>query len=194
LAGEKDQKMTPNESEVPVAGTAAADPGSPDGTEPILYEFSGRNSLAQFVVWMILIHGAYLGLEPYKWRYGLFPVTCLVIIAGLRGSIVVKPSRVIITKKWLFIPYWRFTAAEIEDVWREADWDAREGDSMGIVVQLGKREVTLGSAKTVNQLLRALYPLTATARRYREPLAKPWSPAPASSQEERGRNPENACK
>jgi hypothetical protein len=193
LAGEKDQKMTPNESEVPVGGTAAADPGSPNGTEPILYEFSGRNSLAQFTVWLIPIHAVMAGLAPFKWRCGLFPAVCLVIIVGLRASIVVKPSRVIITKKWFFIPYWRFTAAEIEDLWSEGEW-AREGDSMGIIVQLGRREVSLGSAKTVNQLLRALYPLTATARRYREPLAKPWSPAPASSPEEKGRNPENAYK
>jgi hypothetical protein len=53
------------------------------------------------------------------WSLGgaFFVVAACTVIIGLRASIVVRPSRVVFTRKWFFIPYWRNTGRVIEDVW-----------------------------------------------------------------------------
>jgi hypothetical protein len=81
----------------------------------------------------------------------IFFVAALAIIIGLRASIVVRPSRVVITRKWFFIPYWRRTGRVIEDVWFGGDWGEPEGAS-GVVVKLKGKEIHIGSPKTMHYL------------------------------------------
>src|SRR5262245_42020954 len=75
----------------------------------------------------------------------------LAIMIGLRASVVVRPSRVVITRKWFFIPYWRYSGRVIENVWYGGDWGEREGAS-GVCVQLNGKEIHIGSRRTMDYL------------------------------------------
>lgn len=149
-------------------------------TETVLYRFDGSDSLARFGVFVILT-GAGAGpivfvlfnfvfktdwITTIAWVLGI----STVIFVGLRSSIVVTNQRTTITKKWLFIPYWRCSAAEIEDVWYGGDW-GDDTDALGIVVKLGKKEVDIGSRKTMHELYRALLPLSVKAKYYAQQRA-----------------------
>jgi hypothetical protein len=95
------------------------------------------------------------------WQFGgvlaiavatLFPV---LLVAGLRASIAVYPSRVEIVRKWFFVPYRRYTGRSIEDVSFGGDYGLDDG-AIGVVVRLDGREVHLGTSKNMHYLHEAL--------------------------------------
>lgn len=140
------------------------------------YAFSGRDSGSQMGMFVLSLHLVQIVPLPFNRSWQVFfytTVACLVIMAGLRFSISVKPGRVLVIKKWIFIPYWFWSAAEIEAVWYSDDW-GREGEDMGVTVQLGDKEVIIGSVKTMHQLHSALRPWTRVFReRNVEPITGP---------------------
>lgn len=99
-------------------------------------------------------------LKTIAWVLGMGAV----IFFGLRSTMVVTESQVTITKKWFFVPYWRWTAAAIDDVWFGGDWGEEDG-ALGVVVQLGKDEVHIGSTRTMRELHDKLWPLSIAGRR-----------------------------
>src|SRR5262247_1001230 len=123
--------------------------------ERATFKFSGRDSIAQGMAWMVV-------LTPVPWLpvvawnagggvgVGIIAVA-LAIIIGLRASVVVRPSRGVIIRKGFFIPYWRYTGRVIEDVWYGGDWGLPEGAS-GVCVQLNGKEIHIGSRKTMDYL------------------------------------------
>src|SRR5262245_21759655 len=104
-------------------------------SEEATFRFSGRDSMAQFTAFVVVVQCAGLVLLPTQWipipggatGIGILTLAVVVIIAGLRASIVVRPSRVVIFRKWLFIPYWRHAGRAIEGVWFGGDWGDPEG-------------------------------------------------------------------
>src|SRR5262249_8292034 len=88
----------------------------------------------------------------------IYTLVALGVVIGLRNSIVVTPSLVVITRSWFFIPYWRYTGRAIQDVWYGGDWGLPEG-ACGVVVKLDGQEVHIGSAKTMHHLYASLYPM-----------------------------------
>jgi hypothetical protein len=124
------------------------------------FKFSGRDSMAQFMAFVIIVHPA--GWIPHNvWylggatAFGIFALAVVVIIAGLRASIVIRPSRVVIVRKCFFIPYWRHSGRTIENVQFSGDWGDPEG-ALGVVVNLDGREIHIGSGKTMHHLYSAL--------------------------------------
>ena len=130
------------------------------------FKFSGRDSMAQFMAWMVILQSPILCLPLAAWRDGgllgvaASIVAMLAIIGGLRASIVIEPSRVVIVRKCFFIPYWRHTGRAIKGVWFSGDWGDPEG-ALGVVVDLDGRQIHIGSGKTMHYLYSAL-------------LAVPW--------------------
>jgi hypothetical protein len=108
------------------------------------------------MAWMVILTPV-PWLPIVAWNAGgvagvaIFVVAACTVIIGLRASIVVRPSRVVITRKWFFIPYWRNTGRVIEDVWFGGDWGEPEGAS-GVVVKLNGKEIHIGSRRTMDQL------------------------------------------
>jgi hypothetical protein len=128
--------------------------------EHATFRYSGQDSLSQFMVWIVL----FSELPFYVWRFAgrtaaaLAVLMTLVVIMGLRASIVATSSQVVITKSWFFIPYWRYTGRVIEGVWFGGDWGEPEGAS-GVVVKLDGKKVHVGSRKTMHYLYTSLFPM-----------------------------------
>ena len=131
--------------------------------QPILI-FSGSDSIAQFYVWLAIFGGGVIPIPLYLYFYGsleILLVTCIAVTAmllGLRYSIVVTPSRVIITRTCFFIPYRRYRAPAVDDVFFGGDFGLAEG-AFGVIVKMGNKEVHIGSSKTMHVLHDALLPL-----------------------------------
>jgi len=131
--------------------------------ERATFTFTGPDSLSQFMVWIVPILGGGCFLPPpfVVWQAAgvtaaaIYTLAALAIVIGLRNSIVVTPSLVVITRSWFFIPYWRYTGRAIQDVWYGGDWGDPEG-ACGIVVKLDGQEVHIGSAKTMHHLYASL--------------------------------------
>jgi hypothetical protein len=135
--------------------------------ERVTFTFTGRDSLSQFMVGFVLILGGGFPLLPFfVWQAGgmtgtaLSIVAALAVIVGLRNSIVVTPSLVVITRSWFFVPYWRHTGPAIQDVSYGGDWGDPEG-ACGIVVKLDGQEIHIGSARTMHHLCASLWRLAA---------------------------------
>jgi len=128
---------------------------SQHGRARATFKFSGRDSIAQFIAWMVTVTPV-PWLPVVAWNAGgaagvAIIALALAIIIGLRASVVVRPSRVVITRKWFFIPYWRYTGRVIEDVWYGGDWGEPEG-AFGVCVQLNGKEIHIGSRRTMDYL------------------------------------------
>jgi hypothetical protein len=135
--------------------------------ERITFTFTGRDSLSQFMVGFVLILGGGFPLLPFfVWQAGgmtgtaLSIVAALAVIVGLRNSIVVTPSLVVITRSWFFVPYWRYSGRAIQDICYGGDCGDPEG-ACGVVVKLDGQEIHIGSAKTMHHLHASLWPMTA---------------------------------
>lgn len=130
------------------------------------FQFSGQDSLAQFAVWLLILGAGCLPLPLLIWQFGgkvaaaASVAIALAVLIGLRSSIVVSSSGVVITKKWFWVPYRRYTAKSIEDVWFGGDWGEPDGAS-GVVVRINGKEVHIGSRKSMHHLHTALVPLCA---------------------------------
>ena len=130
-----------------------------------LFTFESRDSLAQFLVVLLPLIGGGVVLAVFfdiaGFRGALVAALASGILAlGLRSSISVTRDEVRVVKKWFFIPYWSYKAAEIQDVWYGGDWGDSEG-AMGVVVKLGNKEVHIGTSKTMHQVHNALFRLSA---------------------------------
>jgi hypothetical protein len=129
------------------------------------YTFESSDSLAQFTIWIIPVGGGgVVGMLFFAvggWT-SLFAglIVGAVLIIGLRASISVTDTEAVIVKKWFFIPYRTYRAAEIEDVWFGGDWGFEEG-AMGLVVKLAGKEIHVGTGKNMHELHDALWPLCA---------------------------------
>jgi hypothetical protein len=130
----------------------------------VTFSFSGQDSLSQFMVWILVLGAGCLPLPLLVWWFGgktaaiTSVVIALVVLVGLRASIAVSPSGVVITKNWFFVPYWRYKGPAIEDVWFGGDWGEPEGAS-GVVVKINGKEIHVGSRKSMHHLHAALLPL-----------------------------------
>ena len=125
--------------------------------------FSGQDSLSQFMVWLLILAEGCL-LPVVAWHFGgmtaavLSVLVALTVPVGLRASIVVTPSQVVITRSWFFIAYWRYTGRAIEGVWFGGDWGEPEG-ACGVVVKLSGKEIHIGSRRTMHHLHASLFPM-----------------------------------
>lgn len=103
-------------------------------------------------------------LSPLGYPYGLYVLAGIVALAlGMRFTITVTSGTVRVTKKWLFIPYWSARSSQIHDVWYGGDWGLPDG-ALGVVVDLDRTEVHVGSSRTMKALFNALRPLSVAAR------------------------------
>lgn len=124
--------------------------------------------MAQFLISLTpllaggVIFAIFLGLGGWLAAVGVI-VAAPILALGLRSSIRVSQEEVQIVRKWFFIPYWRYRAAEIQDVWYGGDWGDPEG-AMGVVVKLGSNEVHIGTSKNMHELHNALFRLSARHR------------------------------
>ena len=130
------------------------------------FHYKGRDSLSQFMMWVLILGTGSVPLPLLVWQFGgvaaaiLSVAIALVVLSGLRSSIVVFPSGVVITKSWFFVPYWRYKGPAIEDVQFSGDWGEPEGAS-GVVVKIKGEEIHIGSRKSMHKLHAALLPLRA---------------------------------
>jgi hypothetical protein len=109
-----------------------------------------------------------LGLGYPLWIYVV--VGLLTFSLGMRFSITVTPRMIRVTKKWLFIPYWSARSSQIHDVWYSGDWGLPDG-ALGVVLDLDRTQVHIGSSRTMRLLFDALRPISVEGRRYSD--AKP---------------------
>ena len=132
-----------------------------------LFEFESADSLAQFSVWMIpLAGGGIVGMlwEWFGWKSLTALVSLsLVLIVGLRSSIMVFENQVRVVRKWFFVPYKIYTSPCIEDVSFGGDWGLEEG-ARGVVVRMNGKDVHLGSSKNMHYLYQSLCEATYTRR------------------------------
>lgn len=127
-----------------------------------IFAFSGPDAGARFFLGLLLSGGGVypIHLWAVHWLAGwrgveAFVLLALVLIAGLRNEIVVSAKGVVITRRWFLVPYRRYRASRIDDVWYGGDWGEPEG-AVGVVVRLGRKEIHLGSPGTMYALHRAL--------------------------------------
>ena len=136
-----------------------------DNKNTPLYHFESSDSLARFSAWILPLCGGGI-ITIMLWTFGgviaIIGAAIAVVLAviGLRASISVRNSEVIIEKKWFFILYRKYVAPEIEDVWFGGDWGLEDG-AMGVVVQLANQEVHIGTSKNMKELYDALLPFSA---------------------------------
>jgi hypothetical protein len=135
---------------------------------PPLFHFESSDSLAQFSVWIVPVAGggalpivlASLGFLTWGTAAALAMLT-LVLVAGLRSSIVVYPDEVKIVKKWCFLPYQVHRGEKIEDVSFGGDWGLEEG-AIGVVVKIDGKEIHIGTSKNMRYLYEALTHVAST--------------------------------
>ncbi len=145
----------------------------------ILFKFTGADAEARLPVFLLI--GAVIafaliivfsGLITFSLASAIGVLKFLLIVIGIlfvgalgfRNRVVVTEQSALIEKKWFFIPYRRFTAALIEDVWFVGDWGLPDG-AIGVVVEMAGKEIPIGSRKTMHGLYGALYPLSAAGMR-----------------------------
>jgi hypothetical protein len=127
------------------------------------FRFAGFDALP-CVVLVLTALGSVPLLSPFGYPSGLYILGALVALAlGLRVTIRVAPGTIHITKKWLFIPYWRVRSTQIHDVWYGGDWGLPEG-AVGVVLALDRTEVHVGSSRTKRLLFDSLRPLSVAGR------------------------------
>jgi hypothetical protein len=138
------------------------------------FQFTGRDSLSQFLVVFVLTLGAGGFSVPLLfWDFGANMAAlgsvafALVLAAGLRSSIVISDHVVTITRLWFFVPYWKYTGKVIEDIWFGGDW-GMDDDAMGIVIKIDGQEVHMGSRKTMHFLFDALQPFPCSEARSKQ--------------------------
>jgi hypothetical protein len=142
------------------AGTSAGGDGAGAGAGETI-AFSGPDAGARLQAGILFLGAGALPLPvliyPLAGWYGVAvsAVFAVLVVAGLRAEILVSPGEVVITRRWLFVPYRRHRAPGIDDVWYGGDWGEPEG-ALGVVVRLGRKEVHLGSPGTMHALYRAL--------------------------------------
>ena len=123
--------------------------------------WSGQDSLSQFVVWVVVLGGGSASLSFIAWSVGgkLAALVCLAVaclfVVGLRTSISISPLGVEVKKHWFFVIYRRYRGPRIEDVSFGGDWGEPEGAS-GVVVNVGGKEVHIGSRRTMHYLHKTL--------------------------------------
>lgn len=128
-----------------------------------LFAFESGDSLAQFNVWIVPVAGGGV-VAGLLFQYGEWPavlacfLACSALVLGLRASIDVTMSEVIIVRRWFFLSCKTHRAAEIEDVWFGGDYGLEEG-AIGVAVQLAGKEVHIGTRKNKRQLHDALWPI-----------------------------------
>lgn len=140
-----------------------------------LFKFSGPDGLTMLSGWIwlaIFLVPLFIGLPLVAFATVL--AGGAVFVLGLRSAIVVRPGKVSITKKWFFIPYRCYEAEKIDDVWYSGDWGLDDG-AIGVVVQLGKKEIHIGSRSTMHGLFDALFPLTENYKTNFQHLPTKWS-------------------
>lgn len=134
-----------------------------------LLSFESSDSLAQFTVWIVPVAGGGLvSLLTFDFAGWLGVLACILIVValvvGLRSSISVTDTEVVLVKKWFFVPYRTYRAPFIDDVWFGGDYGLEDG-AMGVVVKLGVNEVHIGTSKNMCQLHAALWPHSAQAKK-----------------------------
>jgi len=133
-------------------------------SESATFRFTGQDSLSQLMVWLLILGFGCLPLPVVVWHFGgmraavVSILVALAVLIGLRATIVVTSSRVVVTRSWFFIQYWRYSGRAIEDVWFGGDWGLPEGAS-GVVVKLNGKEIHMGSRKTMHHLHASLFPM-----------------------------------
>jgi hypothetical protein len=129
----------------------------------VLYAFESQDSMAQFSVGIASLPGVLLVFFFFTvsadWTALLVSVLIAAIfMLGLRASIVVTDTEVVIVKKWLFVRYKTYRAPTIDDVWFGGDWGLEEG-AIGVVVKLGQNEIHVGTRSNMRKIHDALWPL-----------------------------------
>lgn len=130
----------------------------------VTFHFAGRDSLSQFTIFLVMLGAGVLPFPVLVWAYtGMTAAIVSVAVAGavalgLRASITVSSSSVVITKMWFFIPYRRYAGPFMEDVCFGGDWGEPEGAS-GVVVTINGKEVHIGTPKSMHHLHESLSPL-----------------------------------
>ena len=149
--------------------------------QPLLFRYESRDALAQFLIWFAPFLGGGVILAVFfdyggvRGAVGAMFVATLIAL-GLRSSIRVALDEVRIVRKWFFLPYWSYTASEIQDVWYGGDWGDSAG-AMGVVVKLGNKEVHIGTSKNMHELHNALFRLSARHRDMNAGAASQSKPA-----------------
>jgi hypothetical protein len=127
----------------------------------ILFEFESSDSIAQFCIWIIPFVGGGLIMLPFSiWGYIGIIITLivvLVIVIGLRASIVIHEGKVVVRKTCFFITYKYYEADCVEDIWFGGDWGFEEG-AMGVVVTLNGKDVHIGTSKNMRYLFDNIKP------------------------------------
>lgn len=126
------------------------------------FVFRGRDATAQgtALIW-ILGGGAILPLPIWLWPswgfVGVLLATLLLagLISGLGASIAIAPDSVTVSKTWFRIPYRTYQAERIDQVSFNGDWGDEDG-ATGVRVELGGKEVDIGSPSTMRELHRRL--------------------------------------
>lgn len=142
------------------AGTSAGGDGAGVGAGETI-AFSGPDAGARLQAGILILGAGALPLPvliyPLAGWYGVAVsvVVAVLVVAGLRAEILVSPGEVVITRRWLLVPYRRHRAPRIDDVWYGGDWGEPEG-ALGVVVRLGNKEIHLGSPRTMHALHRTL--------------------------------------
>lgn len=140
---------------------AEATSGGAGAGEGETFAFSGPDALARFLVGILVLGAGMLPLPLLLYPLAGWPgvtaaaVVAVLVVVGLRAEIAVSPREVVITRRWFLVPYRRYRAPRVDDVWYGGDWGEPEG-ALGVVVRLGKREIHLGSPRTMHALYRAL--------------------------------------
>lgn len=135
-----------------------------------LFSFESSDSLAQFMVWIVPVAGGgIVGLIAFQLGHfkavAALAIACLLLIVGLRSSIVVYPKQVRVVRKWFFIPYKTYTAEHIEDISYGGDWGLEDG-AFGVVVKMGGKEVHIGTSKNMRFLHDALSKVAYSGRKH----------------------------
>lgn len=144
------------------AGTSAGGGGASAGAGESI-AFSGPDAGARFQAGILFLGAGALPLPlpvliyPLAGWYGVAVsvVVAVLVVAGLRAEILVSPGEIVITRRWLLVPYRRHRAPRIDDVWYGGDWGEPEG-ALGVVVRLGNKEVHLGSPRAMHALHQTL--------------------------------------
>lgn len=127
------------------------------------FRFAGFDAGPRAFLIFIAI-GSPIVLAPFGYPYALYVVAGLLTLAlGMRFTIAVTPQTIRVTKKWLFVPYWSARSSQIHDVWYSGDWGLSDG-ALGVVLDLDRTQVHIGSSRTMKLLFDSLRPLSTAAR------------------------------
>lgn len=150
----------------PRSRSTAGSPAEPVEPDAPRFAFRGRDAMGQFVVFLGVTGAGALPLPLlawfWDWRIGVAIVgLALIVMVGLRTAIVVRRDEAVITRYWFFLPYRRYRAASLDEVWFDGEMGLPDAASGCVVVRLGEREIHLGSRRTMHTLFARLAPLAA---------------------------------